>query len=218
MITQQKQIAQVSVPQVWDTLTATAQVGDYIRVPFVPVMCVVDRDELEGGHVWLLLKPTTASYTEEWVLEPESAVEAQQPATEPQPQPEGNAWDKVSYQLQPATEATTEFEQGRLHGRNDARAKWHPIYKEPATEYATGYLSGYNDVLNPKTQPIDASTPQEWSVTYDPKWQWYQAWVGFSYIGQGTTHQEAERLAQKYIAMNELIRQQNAAVMAAVAA
>ena len=220
MITQQKQIAQASAPQIWDKATASAQVGDYIRMLFTPVMLVADRDELEDGRVWLLLKPVTASYTEEWLLEPEApAVEAQsQPATEPQPQPAVLAGDKVSCQLQPATEAETEFEQGRLHGRNDALAKWHPIYKEPATEYATGYLAGYNEVLNPKTQPIDVSAPPEtWSVSYDSKWDWYRAYVGCRCIGHGTTHQQAERIAQKYIVMNELIRRQNAAVVAAYA-
>ena len=140
----------------------------------------------------------------------------QQPL-EKEPQQVCNAWDEESYQLQPATEEETEFEQGRLHGQNDAEAQWHPIYKEPATEYATGYLSGYNAVLNPKTQPIEVSTPQEWSVSYDSTWQWYQAWVGFKCIGQGTTRQEAERLAQKYIAINEIIRRQNAVVMTAYA-
>ena len=172
MITQQKQITRVSAPQIWNTPTASAQVGDYIRVPFTPVMLVADRDELEDGRVWLLLKPVTASYTEEWLIEPETpAVEAQQqPATEPQPQQACLAGDKVSHQLQPATEAETEFEQGRLHGRNDALAKWHPIYKEPATEYATGYLAGYDEVLNPRTQPQQVSAPPEmWSVSYDSK-------------------------------------------------
>ena len=142
---------------------------------------------------------------------------AQQQPPEPEQEPVSNAWDKVSYQLQPATEAETEFEQGRLHGQNDALAKWHPIYQEPATAYARGYLSGYNAVLNATAQQPKISAPQEWSVSYDPTWQWYQAWVGDRCIGQGTTHQEAERIAQKYIAMNELIRRQNAAVMAAYA-
>ena len=128
-----------------------------------------------------------------------------------------NAIDEESYQLQPYKEAETEFQQGRLHGQNDALARWHPIYKEPATEYATGYLSGYNAVLNPKAQSIEVSTPQEWSVSYDSTWQWYQAWVGFKCIGQGTTRQEAERLAQKYIAINKIIRRQNAVVMTAYA-
>ena len=47
-----------------------------------------------------------------------------------------NAWDEESYQLQPATKEETEFEQGRLHGQNDAEARWHPIYKERATRSA----------------------------------------------------------------------------------
>ena len=66
--------------------------------------------------------------------------ELQQPL-EKEPQQVCNAIDEESYQLQPATEEETEFEQGRLHGQNDALARWHPIYKEPATEYARGYLS-----------------------------------------------------------------------------
>ena len=136
---------------------------------------------------------------------------------EPEQEPENFAEDSGSVGLQPTKEATTEFEQGYQHGRNDALAKWHPIYKEPATEYARGYLSGYNDVLNATAQQPKISAPQEWSVSYDPTWQWYQAWVGDRCIEQGTTHQEAERLAQKYIAMNELIRRQNAAVLAAYA-
>ena len=144
--------------------------------------------------------------------------EVQQQPPKPEPQPVSNAWDSVSVGLQPTIEATREFEQGCQHGRNDALAGWHPIYKEPATEYATGYLAGYNEVLNPKTQPIDVSAPPDtWSVTYDPKWDWYRAYVGFSCIGQGTTHQQAERIAQRYIATNEMIRRQNAAVLAAYA-
>ena len=142
--------------------------------------------------------------------------ELQQPPEKEQEQA-CNAEDSGSDGLQPTKEANTEFEQGCQHGRNDALAKWHPIYKEPATAYARGYLSGYKGVLNPTTQQSKISAPQEWSVSYDPKWQWYQAWVGFSCIGHGTTHQEAERLAQKYIAMNELIRRQNAAVLATYA-
>ena len=49
-----------------------------------------------------------------------------------------NAWDSMSVGLQPTIEATTEFEQGRQHGSNDALAGWHPINKEPATAYARG--------------------------------------------------------------------------------
>ena len=223
MITQQKQIAQASAPQIWDKATASAQVGDYIRMLFTPVMLVADRDELEDGRVWLLLKPVTASYTEEWLLEPEApAVEAQsQPATEPQPQPAVLAGDKVSCQLQPATEAETEFEQGCQHGRNDALAGWHPIYKEPVTEYATGYLAGYNfEVLNPRTQQPETVKSAGWSATWDDKWQCYRVWAGARYnryVGSATTYQEAERLGQQDAALDKTIKRQNAAVLAAYA-
>lgn len=53
-------------PQVWDKPTASAQVGDYFRIPFVPVMQVVEKDVLQDGQVWLLLKPVSGSYSEEW--------------------------------------------------------------------------------------------------------------------------------------------------------
>lgn len=59
---------QTQSPQVWDKPTSQAQVGDYIRLSFAPVMCVVERDVLENGQVRLLLKPTTGTYSEEWVL------------------------------------------------------------------------------------------------------------------------------------------------------
>ena len=143
--------------------------------------------------------------------------ETQQQLLEKEQEPAGFAGDSGSVALQPTIEATTEFEQGRQHGSNDALAGWHPISKEPATAYARGYLSGYKGVLNPTTQQPKISAPQEWSVSYDSTWQWYQAWVGDRCIGHGTTHQQAERIAQRYIAMNELIRRQNAAVMAAYA-
>lgn len=143
--------------------------------------------------------------------------ELQQPP-EPEQEQACNAWDSVSIGLQPTKEATTEFEQGCQHGRNDALAKWHPIYKEPATEYATGYLEGYDAVLNPTAQqPLSSAPPETWSVSYDSKWDWYRAYVGDRCIGQGTTHQQAERIAQRYIAANEMIRRQNAAVLAAYA-
>ncbi len=46
---------QVQAPRTWDKATAQAQVGDYIRVPFAPVMSVVNRDVLETGQIWLLV-------------------------------------------------------------------------------------------------------------------------------------------------------------------
>ena len=205
MITQEKPLAQVSAPQIWDKPTAAAQIGDYFHIPFMPVMKVVEKETQVDGQVWLLVKRYSRIESEEWVLEPESPQQAQQPVPEAKQDPAGFVGDSVSVGLQPHQEAETEFEQGRLHGRNDAVAGWHPIYKKPATEYATGYLNVYTGVLHPRTELQHVSAPPEtWSVTYDPTWQWYQAWVGFSCIGQGTTHQEAERIAQKYIAMNEV--------------
>jgi len=125
----------------------------------------------------------------------------------------------VPQQLEPDPEQTpkaeTEFEQGCIHGQNDAKAKWHPIYTQPLTEYATGYLAGYSIVLNPVAEQPEVRHPLEWSVCLDPRWELYQAWVGSSCIGHGATYEEAERIAQGYIAVDEMIRRQNAAVMAA---
>ncbi len=126
----------------------------------------------------------------------------QQPALEPEP----------------ILKAETEFQQGHIHGQNDAKSGWHPIYKDPTAEYAIGYLSGYNTVLNPTFQQAEAINPTEWSVCLDPRWGLYQAWVGDRCIGHGATYEEAERLAQRYIAGDEMIRRQNAEMMAAHAA
>jgi len=121
-------------------------------------------------------------------------------------------------ELELTLKAKTEFEQGHIHGRNDATAGWHPIYTKALTTYATGYLSGYNEILNPAPQHPKASKPLEWSVCLDPRWGLYQAWVGDRCIGHSATHEEAERLAQRYIAVDEMIRRQNAVVMRAYAA
>jgi len=123
-------------------------------------------------------------------------------------------------QLEPELEQTaeTEFQQGRTHGRNDAEAKWHPIYTQPLTEYAKGYLAGYSIVLNPVAEQPEVRIPVEWSVFLDPCWELYQAWVGDHCIGHGATYEEAERIAQGYIAVDEMIRRQNQVVMTADAA
>ncbi len=122
-------------------------------------------------------------------------------------------------QLKPEPEQTpnaeTELEQGRIHGQHDAEAKWHPIYTQPLTEYAKGYLAGYSIVLNPVAEQPEVRNPLEWSVCLDPRWELYQVWVKGRCIGHGATYEEAERIAQGYIAVDEIIRRQNAAVMAA---
>ena len=218
MLTQEK--AQVGIPQVWNKATASAQIGDIIRIPFTSVMLVEDRDVLENGQVWLLVKPSTGSYSEEWVLEPEDSVETQQPAVEPQPQSAELAGDLLTYQLQPTQSAKTEFEQGCLHGQQDAGARLHPIYTKATCDYATGYVEGYNKVLNstqPEQQQQDTKKV-EWSVIYDSKWDWYQVWVGNRCCREkGASYEEGERIAQRYIATNELIKRQNAKVLAAYA-
>ena len=126
---------------------------------------------------------------------------------EPQLQPAGLAGDSVACQLlepigsgatrspeekpqqlapepEPEQTAETEFKQGHIHGRNDALAGWHPIYPEPLTEYATGYLAGYSIVMNPVVEHSEVSKPLEWSVYLDARWGLYQAWVGDRCIGQ----------------------------------
>ncbi len=120
--------------------------------------------------------------------------------------------------LEPKLRAETEFQQGHIHGRNDALAGWHPIYTQPLTEYATGYLAGYSIVLNPVVEQPEISKPLEWSVCLDPRWGLYQAWVKERCVGHGATYEEAERMAQGYIAVDEMIRRQTQAVMRAYAA
>ncbi len=165
----------------------------------------------------------------------ETVESAQQPATPPTPQPKQPgrfSGDSIGCQVRPTNESPqqlepepqaaskpqTEFDRGEIHGRNDALAGWHPIYFEPVTEYATGYLAGYNTGLNPTSPHEEANLPLEWAVSLDPRWGLYQVWVNERCIGQAATHVEAERMAQKYVATDEMIRRQNRAVMTAYAA
>ncbi len=105
MVTQEKPQSQAQAPQTWDKPTAQASIGDRFHISCMPIMQVIDKDILEDGRVWLLVKPVSGSYTEEWIVQPEPAVESrqQQPAqlekTELQ-QPVGFAGDTVSCQLQ----------------------------------------------------------------------------------------------------------------------
>ncbi len=73
MVTQEKPIAQVSTPKVWDKATSQANIGDYFHIPYTPVMQVADKKTLSNGQVWLKVKLMSSSYSEEWVLEPEPA-------------------------------------------------------------------------------------------------------------------------------------------------
>lgn len=174
---------ETQAPKLWNQPTAIAQIGDYFSIPFIPMMQVVDRDVLESGQIWLLVKPTTASGTEEWVLSPEAEQPpAPQPEPQPksqpqtQPQPSGFSGDSVACQmlelevapqqkapvLQPTPDVEAEEEQGRMHGQHDATARLHPIYIKPVDAYATGYLAGYSS-HHPSQQP-QGRQPVEWSV------------------------------------------------------
>ncbi len=214
MLTQNKSIVQA--PQVWDKPTALAQVGDYFHVPFTPVMQVVDRDTLEDGQVWLLLKPSTGSYTEEWLVKPEQPLGTQQ-QPEQEPQPVGFAGDSVSVGLQLTGDAITEFDTGRCHGQRDAAERLHPLYTNPSDEYAAGYLEGYNSVLNPSPQ-TEVIELVGWSIQYDSNWDWYQVWVGnHCCLEKGSTYEEAERIAQQDIAASHRHQEHRRAVIAAYA-
>jgi len=107
---------------------------------------------------------------------------------------------------EPTPKTETEFQQGRIHGQNDAESGWHPIYPEPLTECAKGYLAGYSIVLNPVVEQTEISKPLEWLVYLNSQWGLYQAWVGARCVGHGTTYEEAERVAQKYVAADEMSR------------
>ena len=163
-----------------------------------------------------------------------NAVEvAQPPAPQPTPQRQstGFSGDSVGCQLrmlevapiqpvttperpaEPTPKVESEFDQGRTHGQHDALQGWHPIHKKPATDYARGYLSGYNAGLNPISPQVEVSKPVVWTVSFDKKWHWYWVWVGKHCIGQASTYQDAERMATKQIATDKIIHTQNEAVM-----
>lgn len=67
--------------------------------------------------------------------------------------------------------------------------------------------------LESKTPPAKSATV-EWTTTYNSCWGWYDVWVGRKWVGRASTHKEAERVAQKYVAINKMIQQQNESVLA----
>ncbi len=102
MVTQEKVELQALSSQTWDKPTTQARVGDYIREAFQPIMVVVDKDLLPDGKIWLLVKPASASCTQEWILDPPAQPpQQQQPLQEPTKtiQPAGFAGDTVSANL-----------------------------------------------------------------------------------------------------------------------
>ena len=221
MLTQEKSSSQVSASQVWDKATAQANIGDYFHLPYIPVMQVVEKGMLADGRVWLRVLPMSGSYTEEWVVEPEPPALVQQPPHVPSPECQqeqsiGFAGDSVSIGLKQTRDAQAEFSQGRCHGQQDAASRRHRMYTQPLSEYAAGYLEGYNSYINPSPQPEVIESPR-WSVQYDPNWDWYRVWVGSRCIGHGTDYQQAERIAQRYIAAKEFWQQHRQVVVAAYA-
>lgn len=77
MLTQQTQSVQVSTPKTWDRATTNVNIGDIIHAPFMPVMQVIDKDIYPDGQTWLLVKPTSGSITEEWVIEAEEGQQSE---------------------------------------------------------------------------------------------------------------------------------------------
>ncbi|PSB65944.1 hypothetical protein C7B79_03150 [Chroococcidiopsis cubana CCALA 043] len=214
--------AQIQTPQVWDKPTAAAQVGDEICAPFTPVMQVVEREVLADGRVRLLVKPGSATYSEEWIVAPQATVE-QQPTqatseTTANQQPIELKGDCTHHQPQPDWEAIAEYESGSIHGKHDASARIPPMCKQASCPYSQGYLDGYSSI---KASQPPASVPKavEWQVVYDPKWDLYQVWVeNRCLMEKAISYAEGEKIAQKYIAAEKLRASHRELVMSAFAA
>ncbi|OWY63680.1 hypothetical protein B7486_51675, partial [cyanobacterium TDX16] len=146
------------------------------------MMQVVDREVLADGRVRLLVKPVSASCSEEWIVEPQAIVEPQQPKSaapetiEPR-QPAQSDGDSVTHQPQPDWEALAEYESGCIHGKHDAAARMSPMCKQASCPYSQGYLDGYNSIQASSQPPAPVPKAVEWQVVYDPKWDLYQVWV-----------------------------------------
>jgi hypothetical protein len=220
MVTQQKLHSQVQAPQTWDKPTTQANIGDYIHEPFQPIMVVVDKDLLPNGKIWLLVKPVSARYTQEWLVDPEPALEPQQQQPQQEPtepvQPAGFAGDTVGCQLQPNWEAIREYESGSSHGKLDAANKLEPMCCKADCHYSSGYLAGYNSFRQPKLLP-ETKQSKGWRVLHTPDWDWgwYRARVGDKCIGKYSSCEEAQSAAQKYIAAEQLRQQHRQAVLTA---
>ncbi|PSB46869.1 hypothetical protein C7B80_11920 [Cyanosarcina cf. burmensis CCALA 770] len=214
---------QVQQPQTWDKPTAAAQVGDEIRAAFTPMMQVVDREVLADGRVRLLVKPVSASYSEEWIVAPQATLEPQPtqapPETiEPQ-QPAQSDDDSVTHQPQPDWEALAEYESGCIHGKHDAAARRSPMCQQASCPYSQGYLDGYSSIQASSQPAAPVPKAVEWQVVYDPKWDLYQVWIGDRCLRQkAISYSEGERIAKEYIAAEKLRASHRELVMASFAA
>ena len=137
-------------------------------------------------------------------------------ATKQAQQPVGWAGDSSGCQLRLNWQAVEEYESGLAHGKLDAANRMRPICAKATCPYSEGYLAGYNEILDSKPQPETAASPQ-WSVTWNAKWQWYEVWVGKTHAGRASNHEEAERIAQKFLAAEELRTAHRELVLAAFA-
>lgn len=120
---------------------------------------------------------------------------------------DGLAEHSVSCQLQPTEEAQKEVDQSNYHDQAEAKE-----FRETSPRHGYTY-STYSDTLNARPQP-EIAKPQKWSVYYDHKWGWYQVWVGDRCVSRASTYESGERMAQQYIAADEMIQRQNHAVIA----
>lgn len=129
------------------------------------------------------------------------------------------ALEKIQFQpeLEPQLAQDAEFEQGKQHGCLDAAERSRPIYAAATCPYSTGYLQGYNSIIHPVSKQSTVPTKPQWSITWNSQWQWYAVWVGKSYAGSATKYEEAERLAQKYVASQNSWQQHREKVLAAYA-
>ena len=120
---------------------------------------------------------------------------------------DGLAKDSVSCQLQLIKEAQQECDQSNHHDQTEAKE-----FRETSSRHGLTH-STYNNTLNPRPQP-EIAKPQKWSVHYDNKWGWYQVWVGARCVSRASTYESGERMAQQYLAVDEMIQRQNQAVLA----
>lgn len=225
MLTQDRLFSQVRTPKVWDEVTLQAEIGDYFHLPYTPIMQVIEKETLSNGRVWLQVKPRSGSYSEEWILQPETLEQhlseqqrlSQQDETEVE-QPVALTLDSLSCQLQPTQIVDVEFEQGRCHGQLDAAERGHPIYAKASCSYSQGYLKGYQNTLNPPQKPqLEVTKQKEWAVTYNSKWDWYIVWVGDHAVDRAANASEGEQIAQRYIAGNKFWQEHRERVLAAYA-
>ena len=117
------------------------------------------------------------------------------------------AEDSLSCQLQPTEEAQKKVDHSNHHDQTETKELRETSSRRGLTH------STYNNTLDARPQP-EAAKPQNWSVHYDHKWGWYQVWVGERCVSRASTYESGERMAQQYLAVDEMIQRQNQAVLA----